>query len=235
MMAYIRRYQTIYNIEAAHLYELMDEPYWSPSFEAVMGLVGMVQDSSGKWIPDKPKPAYDAVKQFIAAGSEHTGSVPTIQPIIPPDEASLARRTLSRAELISRRCNLAAFNSSVTTAENQAAYSVCLAMGRMPSPNEQWDLVSALKQGMTIQQMLLDVLSSDEVRDRFLPSKMSNREFVIMLYRMLLRREPDNEGLKSYVSQLERGALSRVNLQQEIISSNEFHSRNAILFPDQKK
>ena len=83
--------------------------------------------------------------------------------------------------------------------------------------------------------MLLDVLSSEEVRDRFLPSKMSNREFVIMLYRMLLRREPDNDGLMSYVSQLERGALSRVNLQQEIISSNEFHSRNAILFPDQKK
>ncbi len=235
MMAYIRRYQTIYNIEAAHLYELMDEPYWSPSFEAVMGLVGMVQDSAGKWIPDKPKPAYDAVKQFIAAGAEQTGAIPTIQPIIPPNEASLARRTLSRAELISRRCSLASFNSSVTTAENQAAYGVCLVMGRMPSPGEQWDLVSALKQGMTIQQMLLDVLSSDEVRDRFLPSKMSNREFVVMLYRVLLRREPDNEGLMSYVSQLERGALSRVNLQHEIISSNEFRSRNAILFPDQKK
>jgi len=234
MMAYIRRYKTIYNVEAAHLYELMDEPYWSPSFEAVMGLVGMVQDSHGKWIPDKPKPAYDAVKQFIAAGSEQTGTVPPIQPI-PLNGAPLAQRALSRAELISRRCSLASFNSSVTTAENQAAYGVCLVMGRMPSPGEQWDLVNALKQGMNIPQMLSDVLSSDEVRDRFLPSTMSNREFVIMLYRMLLRREPDNDGLMSYVSQLERGALSRENLQQEIISSNEFHSRNAILFPDQKK
>jgi hypothetical protein len=235
MMTYLRRYQVIYNVEAAHLYELMDEPYWSPSFEAVMGLVGMVQDSQGKWMPGKPKPAYDAVKQFIAAGSAQTSADAPTGTITSMSGASLGRPALSRTELISRRCSLASFDSSVSSAENQAAYGVCLVMGRMPTPDEQWSLVSALKQGMTIPRMLSDVLASDEVRDRFLPSKMSNREFVIMLYRLLLRREPDNVGLTSYVSQLERGALSRVNLQHEIISSNEFQSRNAILFPDQKK
>jgi hypothetical protein len=235
MMTYLRRYQVIYNVEAAHLYELMDEPYWSPSFEAVMGLVGMVQDSQGKWMPGKPKPAYDAVKQFIAAGSAQTSADAPTGTITSTSGVSLGRPALSRTELISRRCSLASFDSSVSSAENQAAYCVCLVMGRMPTPDEQWSLVSALKQGMTIPRMLSDVLASDEVRDRFLPSKMSNREFVIMLYRLLLRREPDNVGLTSYVSQLERGALSRVNLQHEIISSNEFQSRNAILFPDQKK
>ena len=233
MMTHIRRHQHTYNIEAAHLYELMDEPYWNPSFEAVMGLVEMVQDGQGKWMPGTPKPAYDAVKQFIAAGSELTGSAP-VQPTIPPNEASFARQTLSRAELISRRCNLASFDSSVSSAENQAAYGVCLVMGRMPSPGEQWDLVSALKQGMTIPRMLSDVLESAEVRDRFLPSKMSSREFVIMLYRLLLRREPDNVGLTSYVSQLESGALSRTDVQHELIASNEFRFQNAILFSVRK-
>ncbi|RWO15629.1 MAG: hypothetical protein EOS08_28735, partial [Mesorhizobium sp.] len=36
MMTLLRRYQSPYGLEAAHLYELLDEPYWAPSYEAFM-------------------------------------------------------------------------------------------------------------------------------------------------------------------------------------------------------
>ena len=235
MMTHFRNYQRIYNIEAAHLYELMDEPYWSPSFEAVMGLVAVVKNNEGKWMAEGPKPAYEAVKQFIAAGPTQTGAAPSIETMTPPSGPSLAWLAMSRTQLMSRGCNPALFDRSVSTVENQVAYGVCFLTGRMPTPGEQWNLVNALKQGMTIPQMLADILTFDEVRVRFLSSNMADREFVIMLYRVLLRREPDNEGLTNYVSQLKRGALSRINLQHELISSNEFAFGNAILFPNQKR
>ena len=47
LFARLRELQQAYNIEAAHIYELMDEPYWAPSAEAFMGLVRLVEDGSG--------------------------------------------------------------------------------------------------------------------------------------------------------------------------------------------
>ncbi len=47
-----------YDIEAAHIYELLDEPYWAPSFEAQMGLVRVGPTPEGSWRVLDPKPAY---------------------------------------------------------------------------------------------------------------------------------------------------------------------------------
>jgi len=56
-----------YNIEAAFIYELLDESYWGKGDEAEMGLVRLVKDAKGNWTVGPPKPAYDAVRTTIAA------------------------------------------------------------------------------------------------------------------------------------------------------------------------
>ncbi|RVA74803.1 glycosyl hydrolase, partial [Mesorhizobium sp. M7A.F.Ca.CA.001.11.2.1] len=53
-----------YKVEAAHIYELLDEAYWAPGFEANMGLVRLVALSDGKWRTGEPKPAYKTVRDF---------------------------------------------------------------------------------------------------------------------------------------------------------------------------
>ena len=64
-MQRLREMQRTYNIEAAHVYELLDEPYWAPSYEATMGLVTLEKEAAGVWALGRPKTAYHTVKQLI--------------------------------------------------------------------------------------------------------------------------------------------------------------------------
>ncbi|MGU3496010.1 glycosyl hydrolase [Xanthobacteraceae bacterium A53D] len=75
-MIRLRQLQEPYGIEAAHIYELLDEPYWEPSYEAYMGLVNLRRNPPDGWAVDKKKPAYFAVKEVIAdkaAGRQKVG------------------------------------------------------------------------------------------------------------------------------------------------------------------
>ncbi|GGF54267.1 hypothetical protein GCM10007301_12200 [Azorhizobium oxalatiphilum] len=65
-MLRLRQMAKTYNIEAAHIYELLDEPYWQPSYEAYMGLVNLRANPPKGWAVDRPKAAYHAVKEVIA-------------------------------------------------------------------------------------------------------------------------------------------------------------------------
>ncbi len=58
-----------YRIEAAHIYELLDEPYWAPSYEANMGLVTLEKDGEG-WKSGAPKPAFEAVKAALKGAAQ---------------------------------------------------------------------------------------------------------------------------------------------------------------------
>ena len=58
-----------YKIEAVHIYELLDEPYWAPDYEAYMGLVQLVPTPGGGYSIGARKPAYDVAKQIIAEGA----------------------------------------------------------------------------------------------------------------------------------------------------------------------
>lgn len=68
-MARLKALAPKYRVEAAHIYELMDEPYWAPSAEAYMGLVTLVKDGDG-WRPGAPKPAYEVVKAMVRGAGE---------------------------------------------------------------------------------------------------------------------------------------------------------------------
>ncbi|MDT3685415.1 MAG: DUF4214 domain-containing protein [Pseudorhodoplanes sp.] len=234
MMEHLRRHQYAYNVEAAHIYELMDEPYWAPSFEAVMGLVRLIKDGKGAWTPGPPKSAYHAVKDFIASGFARDEPSATSGTTASPKAQTLTPHP-SPAARAPADCDLASFNRSAFSHENQVAYGYCLIMRRMPSPAEQWRYVTALKKTLAVPQMLVEMLSSDEVSGNYLPAALTNSEYVTRLYRLLLGREPDGSGFANYVSQLDRSLLSRNNLQQEFLHSNEFRFNHAILFPDQRQ
>jgi hypothetical protein len=63
-----RTYREKYNVTAAHVYELLDEPYWN-DFEAIMGLYKVERNSAGRWAPTGPKQAYTRMRDLIAKRS----------------------------------------------------------------------------------------------------------------------------------------------------------------------
>lgn len=65
-IAKYRSFRERYNVQAAHIYELLDEPYWT-GFESVMGLYRVGKDASGQWTTTGPKPAFTTMQDLIDA------------------------------------------------------------------------------------------------------------------------------------------------------------------------
>jgi hypothetical protein len=59
---------------------------------------------------------------------------------------------------------------------------------------------------------------------------MTNADFVTLLYRLLLGRDPDAAGLESYVSKLATGGLSRTQVCEDVLNSDEFQAKQEVLF-----
>ncbi|MCX8279964.1 glycosyl hydrolase [Phyllobacterium sp. 0TCS1.6C] len=68
-MARLQELSKFYPVQAAHIYELMDETYWAPDFEAFMGLVKLDPDGKGGWRPGALKPAFKTVQEFIQSNA----------------------------------------------------------------------------------------------------------------------------------------------------------------------
>ena len=69
-MAMLLKLAPVYNVEAAFVYELLDEAYWAPNFEAYMGLVQLQRDADGDWTLGNRKIAYQTVRRVIALGNQ---------------------------------------------------------------------------------------------------------------------------------------------------------------------
>jgi hypothetical protein len=77
--------------------------------------------------------------------------------------------------------------------------------------------------------MLPIMLTSPEFRDRHWVPGLRSSEFVALLYRFLLDREPDPRGRSDYVAQIEAGDLPRSELAARLIASAEFSARHPLL------
>lgn len=230
-MTLLRRYQSPYGLEAAHIYELLDETYWAPSYEAFMGLVRLKKRGDGLWAPSGPKPAYDAVKKAIANGNAGSSSSTVARESLPPADQTSVPSVPSISA--SHPCSLDAFDKSVFNHANQIAYAYCLILRRMPSPAEQWRAVVAMKKDPSIAPTLTKMLLSVEFRTDNQPVGLGNAQFVTLLYRTLLGREPDGHGLSAYVSRLDSDEASGEQIVAEFIHSYEFRSRHTVLFPNE--
>lgn len=220
MMRQLRDMHAEYRIEAAHIYELLDEPYWRPSFEAVMGLVRLRETEEGKWTTDGVKLAYSVAKGFIAAGGSAAPPKPAAPLSDPPDPHA--------------RCDHNALDASVVNHANQVAYLYCLALHRLPGPAEQWRDSLAMKHGQSTTETLAALMDRLEFRQAHPVERMSSADYIKGIYLLLLGREPDGGGLSNYLARLNRRELAPPQLALEIIRSDEFRRAHPLLFAEVK-
>ena len=65
IMARLRELSQRYRVEAAFIYELLDEAYWAPSYEASMGLVHSKPESGNQWSLGARKSAFQTVRRSV--------------------------------------------------------------------------------------------------------------------------------------------------------------------------
>ncbi|MEZ0000119.1 DUF4214 domain-containing protein [Sinorhizobium fredii] len=201
-MARLRELQAKYNVEAAHIYELLDETYWAPSFEAHMGLIRLIAKSDGGWKIGEPKPAYAAVRDFIR------GARPAPRP--------------------RRDCDMAEVRPFDPLSVRQANFVFCLVLGRGGETEavERW--VEALENGETdVTSMMLTLMQSTEFNERYPVFGLTDRAYINFLYLLLVNRQADGYGLDSYAKQLHGGTMTRENVAMGLMLSQEFRSKYA--------
>lgn len=201
-MTRLRELQSAYHVEAAHIYELLDEPYWAPSFEAAMGLVRLTKADNGGWTLGETKPAYCAAKQFI-------------------------RTDLPK---VARQCDLCLFDRQDASDQNKAAYSHCLILGRAPDGSDLERWASSVRSGTGIRDILSAMLGSEEFEKTMRANAISHEDYVSFAYHLLLGRDPDGGGKADYIAQLDQKTLSRAALLQALMQSDEFRQKHRILF-----
>jgi hypothetical protein len=219
----LRQLQQKYPVQAAHIYELMDETYWAPGFEAVMGLVHLEKDGAGGWRTGQPKAAYDAVKKLVRGSGELAGATSIQQ-----TETNAAPRSQRLPQLPPRRCELQTSDPQVGAYNNQAAYAYCLILGRPADDGELSDWVDARSAGNSGTQLLTGMMQSEKVWQQYSLAELSNVNFVIRMYQLLLGRMPDGRGLFDYERQIRRGSMNRNQLIRELIASDEFRAKHPI-------
>lgn len=205
-MARLRELGSTYDVEAAHIYELMDEPYWAPSFEAVMGLVRLEKNAQGHWTPGEAKPAYCAARKHIR------------------DDVSVIRR----------QCDLCLFDSRDASARNKVAYSYCLVLGRPADGGGLESWAAGVEKGRDIREVLVSMIESGEFRETHDVAERDNSAYITLIYRLLLDRDPDGGGHADYLEALNQGELSRVGLAKLLMNSDEFRTEHNILFREAK-
>lgn len=190
-----------YDVEAAYIYELLDEPYWAPDYQAVMGLVQLAPGESGRWKIGEPKPAFAVVKAVIGEAGPR------------------------------RSCDLKALTSEDPGASRQINYAYCLTLGRSATDAElqQWTTTLADSQAGA-STLLVDILGSEEFAGRYSTSNLTDRDYVALLYKLLLGREADQYGLDSWAKELASGAQTRTTVASGMVSSDEFKATRPVCF-----
>lgn len=201
-MVRLRELQGKYRIEAAHIYELLDETYWAPDFEAYMGLVRLTGSAESGWKVGEAKPAYGVVRELIRG-------------IRPPF-------------LPGRVCDLKSVQAANPIPVRQVRFGYCLMLGRGNGGAELEQWAGDLENGKaSYVDMLMSILRSDEFNDRYETLAMSDRAYVGFLYQLLVGRQGDTYGVDSYVQQLQSGAMTREAIALGMMTSSEFADRYA--------
>ena len=176
-MARLQELSPIYKVEAAHIYELMDETYWAPSFEAVMGLVHLDSDSHGGWQAGTLKPALLCGGGDLIRGNPPRPLATAVQRELPTED-----RASPSFIPIHRTCDLAGYaNLHEDNIRYRVAYAYCLVLARK-AENIGWNTYSReLANGRSVQELLLALLGSMEFREHN-SSARSPAQFVSLIY-----------------------------------------------------
>ena len=204
IMKQIERLRGKYRVEAAHIYELLDEPYWAPDFEAYMGLIRL-EKQQGSWSIAGDKPAFCAARKILLR------SAPAGQ-----DE-----------------CGLKADGADQALIESQLHYSYDLALQRRPDPAGLNSWTQSVIAGKQISGITAELFSSDEAARRYNISSLSDDEYIRLVYRRLLGRNPDHGRQEAYAARLLSGEMKRSDIVEAVIASSEFAGKHPLLFTRQ--
>ncbi len=211
MMARLEELAPRYGVEAAHVYELLDEPYWAPSFEAVMGLYRLAP-TPDSWTLGEPKPAYGAAREVIRRNPPYRAC--------DPEAAAAAAQAGASAD--------------DAEAAGLAAYAQCLALDADPSPEAIAAWADAVAAGpAAMRQTLAAAFDSDAFRARHQTNGLDDAAFVDLLYRLILGRGADPGGRDVYAGALRSAQTERGQVAASLLASDEFRlAHPGLVFPD---
>jgi len=203
-MVRLRELHDKYRVEAAHIYELLDEAYWAPSFEAHMGLVRLVPAPDGKWMTGEPKPAYQTVRDFIL------GPRPPFKP--------------------RRDCDTETTALDKDAHIRQASFVYCLVFGHAGDGDGLVQWSEALESGeVQLADMIVEMMRSGDFERKYALIGLNDVAYIRFLYQLLLDRAADHEGLANYLRQLRAGTMTRETVAYGIIDSTEFRRKHAAI------
>ena len=210
MMTRLKELAPTYKVGAAFVYELMDEPYWAPDYEAYMGLVRVVPKPGDGWRTGEPKPAYATARALIR-GEER--SIPAA------------------------RCRLDEIGKGADPIDvRRVRYTYCMVLGIQPEPAALTEWAGRLKEGKAkVTDLVESMFRSNAFNDRYNGFGLPDRTYVSFLYKLLLNRVADNDGRTSYIRQLASGTMTRTDVAVGLATSSEFRAKHPGLFSDDPK
>jgi hypothetical protein len=210
MMERLKELAPTYKVQAAFVYELMDEPYWAPDYEAYMGLVRVVPRPDGGWRTGEPKPAYATVREFIRGASRS----------VPAPECKLGDAGKGDGSIDVRRVR----------------YIYCMVLGTAPGKAALAEWSERIgKDRAAVPGLIAAMFRSNEFQDRYKSFGFSDHAYVSFLYKLLLNRVADNDGRNSYMRQLASGTMTRKDVAVGLATSSEFRSKHPGLFTNNSK
>ncbi len=222
-MTRLRALRETYNVEAAHIYELLDETYWAPDAEAFMGLIYLGKTEQGGWRTEGPKPAHCIVQSLLKGKGRIVDTGGEITHTAGPAPALLG-------EASQRKCDLCLFETRQASRADRIAYSYCLLLGRSVDAGGLQSWLAELEKGMSLSEALAAMTQSSEFEQAHGVGRLGSPAYVERIYQLLLGREPDGQGLTDYVTALETGTLTRSAFIKAAIASDEFRAKHPALF-----
>jgi hypothetical protein len=208
----LRELAPIYQVEAAHIYELFDEPYWAPSFEAFMGLRQLDKDGT-KWRPGALKLAYRTVREMI--GGSRLGT---------------AEEQLRSAVTSWRACDLNALTQGDVTSASQVTYSYCLILGRLPDAGGLHAYTAEIASGVGPELIPMKLAASYEFSQKLEAVGLNAADAPRVLYFLLMHTTPDGGNLASEIAAAKAGKMNLADFGRAIVQSAEFRTRQPLLF-----
>ncbi len=220
----LRQLRQRYGVQAAHVYELLDEPYWGTNYEAHMGLV-RVEKSGASWALGEKKPVYAALKSMIGAAGGVSGA----------PSATLAAEASEPSEppllKVQRTCSLdAARRAADHRPETVVRYVFCLVLGRDADGAGSETYASQMPAHLTAEQLVLVLLNSEEFAARNKTADMSNREFALGLHRLLFGSEMTEGAGPGALSAIDAANASRADYVSALVASEEFRTAHPVLY-----
>lgn len=133
-------------------------------------------------------------------------------------------------QIVRANCDMSSFNVADKSTDNRLEYMYCVALGRGSDGGGLAAWKSEVANGMTYPQILTASVNSSEFDSTYHTTTLSHANYVILMYRLALNRDPSSAELFAATDRLAARTVTRVDYTLEVFSSNEFGALHTIFF-----